>query len=246
MDTRRADEFADWLTTQPGRYLMRRESDWIDHTVADLFGFYAIQLELPEHDLLRNNRIPVRIRAGHQHANDILCDPMALPFASQSVDLLVMAHTLDFHADPHQVLREAERVLMPEGRLLITGFNPWSLWGASRFVLRKRGAPWHANFLNVPRVKDWLALMGFQIASTRLMCFAPPFQRESWLTRFECLEFSGHRFNPVGGAFYGIEAVKRVQGMRLVAPKWKKVRVRAAPVPALDTQSTLPDPLRKS
>jgi SAM-dependent methyltransferase len=40
-----------------------------------------------------------------------------------------MAHALEFHDDPHQILREVERVLIPEGELIITGFNPISIWG---------------------------------------------------------------------------------------------------------------------
>ena len=127
----------EWFATPPGRYLLAWEQDRFDLAVADVFGFHALQLGVPELDALRANRMPQRWLAlpeGDAPAIDgarvaLVTDAAALPFPEASLDLVVLPHTLELSADPHQVLREVERVLVPEGRVVLTGFNPASLWG---------------------------------------------------------------------------------------------------------------------
>jgi SAM-dependent methyltransferase len=228
--------FCDWLQTPLGQYLLAREQQFVDAAVADIFGYYAVQIDLPVYDVLRNNRMPSRLTIGMSDACQLQCDPAQMPLASASVDLIVLPHTLDFHPDPHQVVREAERVLLPEGRLIILGFNPWSMWGAARLARRRHGMPWQGRFLGVSRVKDWLALMGLESAPTQIDCYRPPLGSERWLDRCEFLERVGRRWWPVGGAVYGMSAIKRVRGMRLLTPGWKRLgRVTppgvAVPVP---------------
>ncbi len=72
-------------------------------------------------------------------------------------------------------LREVERVLRPEGSLIISGFNPFSLWGMHRALGRKQGYPWSGRFIALPRLKDWLALLGFEVVGGRFAAYAPPF-----------------------------------------------------------------------
>lgn len=195
-----------------------------------MFGYYAVQLAPPGCDTLAANRMPCRIAGGLSPDCTLHCDPAQLPFASASIDLLVLPHTLDFHADPHQVLREAERVLVPEGRLLLTGFNPWSAWGGARLWHRRRGMPWGCHFVGLPRIRDWLALLGLEPASTRTDCHVLPFASSLWLDRFAFMERLGSRWWPVGGGVYCLEAVKRVRGMRLITPAWKSARRVRTPV----------------
>ena len=122
-----------WLDTPLGRYVMNWDVARFDVLVADIFGNNAVQLGVPEFDFLRANRMPFRFRAG---AGDVLVetDYAALPFAAGSVDLVVLPHVLEFAANPHQVLREVERVLVPEGHVVIAGFNPVSLFGLKRML----------------------------------------------------------------------------------------------------------------
>jgi ubiquinone/menaquinone biosynthesis C-methylase UbiE len=95
---------------------------------------------------------------------DVFCDFRQLPFAAHSIDLVVMPHVLEFRADPHQILREVERVLIPEGEVLITGFNPISIWGLRRALPNCPGHfPWNGHYLSVRRLKDWLQLLGFEV-----------------------------------------------------------------------------------
>lgn len=212
----------EWFASPLGVYLLEREQAYYDRVVADIFGFYAVQIGLTQIDFLRNSRIPGRISCGQGAPAQVLAEPMFLPFESQSVDLLVMPHVLEYTDHPHQVLREAERVLRPEGRLVLSGFNPRSLWGLTRVLKgHEKGFPWNGHFLNMPRVKDWLALLGFELAAGRMCCYRPPINKENWLKRFRFMEPAGDRWWAMGGGVYFLQAIKRVHGMRVLTPAWK-------------------------
>ncbi|QDQ27538.1 methyltransferase domain-containing protein [Chitinimonas arctica] len=233
------EQFAVWLASPLGQYVLERERRFFDRAVADVFGYYAVQLELPGLPLLQANRMPTRLVAGLSDGCQLSCDPRQLPFPAASVDLLLLPHTLDFHPDPRAVLREVERVLVPEGRLVLTGFNPRSLWGAARLGKRRRGVPWQGQFLSLPRLKDWLALLDFEAEGGRICCYAPPLSSPRWQERFAFMEAAGDRWWPVGGGVYCLEMVKRVRGMRLIAPSWKRAgaRVRQVAVAVPDRHS---------
>ena len=130
--------FGEWLRTPAGAYLLAWEQRHIDLAVADVFGFHAVQLGMPQLQALRANRMPDRWLATDggptqaetaAHAVSIHCDFDALPVARLSLDLVELPHALELARDPHLALREVERVLRPEGRVVVTGFNPTSLWG---------------------------------------------------------------------------------------------------------------------
>jgi len=243
-------ELGQWLRTPPGRYLLLWEQDRLDHAVADAFGYHALQLGLPELAALRANRMPHRWVASESlqwpeplelpppsdgqittvppDARIALhCDFDALPFPNQSVDLVVLPHALELARDPHLTLSEVERVLVPEGRVMILGFNPMSLWGlrqrlgqgSERLGIDRRGPlflPRAGEFLGYRRVRDWLRLLSFEVEAGRFGCWRPPFRTQKWLDRMAWMEPVGERWWPVLGAVYFIVAVKRVRGMRLV------------------------------
>ena len=218
-----------WYESDLGRYALARELDWFDAVSGDLFGFNALQVGECGIDFLRANRMPNRFRVCPA-SGDTRAIAEQLPFAAQSLDLLALPHALEFSQHPHQVLREAERVLRPEGQLLISGFNPLSLWGLRRIIGGARAAhPWHGRFITLTRLKDWLALLDFELVGGRMACYAPPINRLLWLSRFAFLEAAGDRWWALGGGVYLIHAVKRVHGMRVIAPKWQgNWRARAA------------------
>jgi SAM-dependent methyltransferase len=149
----------------------------------------------------------------------VWCDLLDLPFEAQSVDLIVMPHTLEFTRDPHRLLREAERVLMPEGQLIILGFNSLSLWGARQSFGKMAGRPLVPaahDLIAFTRLKDWIKLLGFELERGRFGCYRPPLLSDKWLTRYAFMEATGDRWWPIFGAAYMITAIKRVRGMRLV------------------------------
>jgi SAM-dependent methyltransferase len=213
---------AGWFETPLGQHLLFREQRYFDNAVSDVFGFNAVQVGLPQIDFLRNSRIPLRVTCAVETPARVRADPMFLPFESQSLDLLLLPHVLEFSANPHQVLREAERVLRPEGRLVLAGFNPRSLWGLARKLQGgERGYPWNGSFLNISRVKDWMALLGLEVAAGSMCCYRPPVNRENWLRRMRFMEPAGDRWWAMGGGVYFLQAVKRVQGMNIILPEWK-------------------------
>jgi SAM-dependent methyltransferase len=213
---------AAWLATPLGRYLLDCELKYIDEAVADVFGYNALQLGLPEHDFLRASRIPLKFRVAGLHARF-----RDLPIASSSIDLLVLPHVLEFSVNPHQILREVQRVLMPEGHAVIACFNPWSLWGVRRMFNRTPDAyPWDAQFITLPRLKDWLALLELEITAGRMGCYVPPFAQDKWIQRFHFMEAAGDRWWPIAGGVYFLHVVKRVRGVRIIMPKWREEAVR--------------------
>ncbi|MDR2187429.1 MAG: class I SAM-dependent methyltransferase [Azonexus sp.] len=217
-----------WLDSAQGRYVLAWEQREMDALVEDIFGFNALQIGLPQCPLLRANRIPLRQTvsspggAGHAFAQaDVLCDLKALPFASHSTDLALLPHVLEFCDDPHLILREVERLLIPEGQIIITGFNPFSLWGLRRRGKRRGQFPWHGDWLSPNRLKDWLRLLGFEVGGAVFGCYAPPLTEEKWLRRWHPLENMGRRWWRFSGGVYMLRAIKRTSGMRLITPEWR-------------------------
>jgi SAM-dependent methyltransferase len=257
-------EFANWLLTAPGRYLLDWEQAQIDRAVADMFGFHALQLGLPQLDALRANRMPHRWVAHDSllvperlempapaepittQASSVPvalhCDFDALPFPSQSIDLLVLPHGLELARDPHETLREVERVLVPEGRVVIVGFNPASLWGMRQRLgtlrqwvgvsKRPRYLPDAGEFIGYWRLRDWLRLLSFEVQHGRFGCWRAPVRSQAWLDRWHWVERVGERWWPVLGAVYFVVAVKRVRGMRLVGLA-RREKLKPKPAPAV-------------
>lgn len=274
-----------WLATPPARYVLAWEQARLDAQVADVFGFHALQLGLPQLDALRANRMPHRWLAhtdalpapstrvsgdesktpgpgavprgpggpGGLRDVAVCCDFDALPFATQSIDLVVLPHTLELARDPHHTLREVDRVLVPEGRVVILGFNPRSLWGArqwaGRCALRLGAAPEggslflpRAGGLIAPRrLRDWLRLLSFEVDRGSFGCYRPPLRSQAWLDRLSWTESAGDRWWPALGAVYAYSAVKRVRGMRLIEPAWRKAPKSRATQAAVSQRQQAPD-----
>ncbi|MBK9160678.1 MAG: methyltransferase domain-containing protein [Nitrosomonadales bacterium] len=217
-----AQSLSEWFATEQGSYVLAREYAFFDHAVSDIFGYNAVQMGSPEQDFLRGSRVPLRFSAGSQAGNAVRLCCTELPFASASMDMVLLPHTLDFAEHPHQILREVERVMMPEGSLVISGFNPRSLWGLHRALGRRQGYPWCGRFIALSRLKDWLALLGFEVVGGRFAAYAPPFHQAKWLERCAFMEAAGDRWWAVSGGVYFLHAVKRVHGMRLIKPQWNE------------------------
>ncbi|HEX4781185.1 MAG TPA: methyltransferase domain-containing protein [Usitatibacter sp.] len=218
-----SDTLHDWFATPLGNYLLEKEQAYLDDVTPDIFGFHALQLGMPQVDLLRESRIAHRLRVAAFDHPDLFAKSHELPVATQSIDMVLLPHVLEFAEEPHAVLREVDRVMMPEGRLVILGFNPWSLWGLrSALGPSRREVPWNGTFLSLLRVKDWLALLGFEVSAGRLVAYAPPINSPRALRRFGFMEPAGDRWWAVGGAVYMLQAIKRVRGMRLLTPAWQE------------------------
>jgi SAM-dependent methyltransferase len=240
-----AEALSAFLSSPPGLYALAWEQQHLNACVADIFGYHALQLGLPEIDALRENRMPLRFCAadrlpdawrlddGGPRRVAVISRYEELPFASASIDLVVMPHILEFAQEPHQVLREVDRVLVPEGHVVITGFNPASLWGLRQGMTRlgmSNYLPRSGQFIALPRLKDWLKLLSFEVNRGRFGCYAPWARSDRWLSRWRFAEKAGDRWWPVLGSVYLLTAIKRVRGMRLIGPVWRRKDER---VPAL-------------
>ena len=230
----------EWFQTPAGRYLLDWERSRVDAAVADIFGYHALQLGVETLDGLRANRMPHRWLAtehqpaggsGEPHKAALLCDFAALPFPAASLDLALLPHSLEFSVDPHAALREVERVLVPEGRVVICGLNPASLWGLQQrrgHLYRKLGfgslfLPDGGEFIGYWRLRDWLRLLGFEVEVGEFGCYRPGVSSDKWLQRMEWMDKAGARWWPIFGAAYFVVAVKRVRGVRLLGASWKSV-----------------------
>jgi SAM-dependent methyltransferase len=224
-----------------------------DELLADVFGYHAVQLGWPQLQTLRHNRMPHRWQAcaefeWNENPNDgvesdLWLDSRAWPWPADSLDLVVLPHTLERSTDPHACLREVERVLIPEGQVLITGLNPLSTWGWRQ----SRGAPQPGPTLTLigyRRLRDWLRLLGFEVHVSRFGGWTPPMGSERWMRRFGWMESAGERWWPILGGVYLLLATKRVPAGRLLpARTWRKVRSSAAataPVARSDVSSCRP------
>jgi SAM-dependent methyltransferase len=103
-------------------------------------------------------------KLGHETARKIQAKAHHLPLQSESVDMVILPHLLEFDAHRFQTIREVERVLKPEGILLILNFNPWSLWVRYQYLWDKKMADsWKAHFISRSRILDWLKLLNFEV-----------------------------------------------------------------------------------
>tara|TARA_Y100001936_G_C16076739_1_gene674543 strand:- start:820 stop:1548 length:729 start_codon:yes stop_codon:yes gene_type:complete len=212
-----------WFESNLGQYLLEKEQMHFDQVVMDIFGYNAIQIGFPHYDFLHTNRMPFKFFVDTEKGATLLASPDFLPIESNSIDLILLPHVLEFRSNPHQILREVQRILVAEGQLIICGFNPISLWGIRKwFDSSKNNFPWGGNFIALPRLKDWLALLDFDMTAGKLYCYAPPINQEKWLKRFEFMEHVGDRWWPISGGIYFLQAIKRTHGMRIIKPAWKK------------------------
>jgi hypothetical protein len=121
-----------------------------------------------------------------------------------------------------------ERVLVPEGSVVLSGLNPLSLWGLRRLAARRGAAvPWCGHYRSAMRIKDWLKLLGFEVQAVESGCHAPALSSAAWLERLRWMDRAGARWWPLLGGAYLLHGVKRVQGMRLITPKWRERKASA-------------------
>jgi SAM-dependent methyltransferase len=212
------------------------EAAAVERQLDGVIGYYLLQIgvagvfcgNVGEGRIRRRIQLPAAPRPsvpGLQAA----AEPAFLPIASDSVDAVLLPHTLDLVADPQGTLREAERVLIPEGRVVVVGFNALSLWGAWGLVGQRRGGvPWCGSFLTPFRVRDWLTLLGFDVEAQEMLVFRPPWRRATLRRGVPVMDTLGARLWPFLGGVYVIRGVKRVSTLTPLRPSWAHRRALLA------------------
>ncbi len=214
--------------------MLQDEQHLLGEVLSGLFGYHLLQLgDVTGESLLSRAAIAHRMlmaeggaplkRLGDEEL--VHGDVSQLPLTSGSVDVVVMPHLLEYQQQPHQVLREVERVLIPEGHVVILCFNPWSLFGVRRLLQGWREhAPWSGHFYTPMRLKDWLSLLGFDTVQLRYYFHRPPLQQVSLIGKLWRMEELGRRFfAPLGGG-YLLVAKKRVATLTPIKPRWRTAR----------------------
>jgi SAM-dependent methyltransferase len=221
-----------WFDSPLGRSLQAHEAHQLRAVLPSLYGTVAAQLgHIGKLDLMDSCVAPTRILLedhGETGGCRVRSIPEELPLETKSTDVMLLPHTLDFCDEPHQVLREVNRVLRPEGHVVILGFNPVSLWGFRRLITgRPRTAPWCGKFFRLSRIKDWLALLEFETTHGSMLYYRPPLRNEGFMQRLHFLDKIGDRWWPMMAAVYLVVAKKRVVGVTPLPLSWKTKRAIA-------------------
>ena len=223
-----------WMQGPSGVNLLRAEVERVHTAVGNLFGYHCLQVgDLGGANLLSTSRILGRtlvdIDGGAPRSLYPLVSGAAtsLPIDSHAVDVVILPHVLEFELHPHEALREASRVLVPEGSLVILSFNPLSPIGLRRaFKYRAEVAPWCGTYFGARRLRDWLTLLGFDLVDQR-PCFAPGY---AVLPRRTERRAFVEWMPPAIASARLILAKKRVNATLLVRSRWKPTRRRLAGV----------------
>ncbi|MBL4582457.1 MAG: methyltransferase domain-containing protein [Gammaproteobacteria bacterium] len=233
-----SSQVAHWFQSPQGEAVLRAEKEAIHRALEKLFGYHILQLGLSEeHSLIEQSPVGHKIifspsfRAGSTRA---VASNEALPLCSDSIDVVVIHHALDFAANSHRVVREATRVLRPGGHMLIVGFNPYSYWGFWKLFKRKKNIPWRGKFISKGRVSDWLKLLDLHIDSVSYGLHFMPVAMSKLLIHAQSLEKLGNKLHsPLGGAYF-IHCIKQSMPVTPILPKWQPLRTRPSVMPATE------------
>jgi len=231
----RHESFERWFQSPLGRALLADQRACCEQVLAPVSGTRQLQVSI-------SHRLPlagstdfaqkiVTTPCWFPHIPDgvVVCHSEELPFPCDSMDLVLLHHSADFAANPHQVLREAARVLHGEGLILLLGFNPVSLWGLRRLLSRHASGPWGGRFIFRRRMEDWLRLLGFSVEQSVTRFYRLPLRRNSNAGgRLSRLAAPVNQFLPLG-AYYCILARKRVYGTIPRQPVWRQSRMLGVP-----------------
>jgi SAM-dependent methyltransferase len=206
-----------WYERPRGQYVLDALHSTLEPVLATAFGYHAVQLGFStKHQLLDSSPINHRIYVANEaHARaGLIANSDELALASDSIDLLVAHHSLEFGSSPHAVLREIHRVLAPQGQLLIVGFNPYSVLGASTLLRRFTGSElWRQQrAVSRHRMTDWLDLLGCDVQSCQYIYGIPPVGGGALLSVLTRADAWSTVHNLPTGGLYVLHAIKQVHG----------------------------------
>lgn len=204
-----------WYCKERGQYLLAHTRENLQPRLDTAFGYHILQLgPVRGASLIDGSRINHHIHAGGRQGGGLglVCEGGELPLESDSVDVVVAHHCLEFEDNPHQVLREIQRVLTPQGQLFVVGFNPYSLRGINTaFRGLRRSSPWRSHKpVSEARLTDWLHLLGCEVRDTSYLYAVPPAGSGRIRLALErCDAWCAAHKLPLGGV-YVVHAIKQV------------------------------------
>jgi SAM-dependent methyltransferase len=224
----------DWYQSDTGKYLFSEIQEKLNPLLATTFGYYSLQIGCAG----VAKQIQGSCRVKHQFTLDIPHSPAdvhahaaLLPVASDSVDLVILMHHLSNTAEPHAILREAFRVLIPEGKLIIIDFNPLSLWGLRHFLQSwLEHVPWNGHYYTAGRLNDWMHLLGFDLHKHYRLGYMPPIQQGSITSHLGWFEKGMRNWLPLFGALNLLVYSKNISPMTPVRHRWVTRKILPAKI----------------
>lgn len=217
-----------WLGQLLGQTLLKTEQQFLSTQFSERYGKYVLLIGVPrQHNLLDSLAITKHVVLSplinkNKEITYIEGSYKELPIASGSVDLVVLPHTLEFLDNPRKLLNEACRLVKPEGDIVIFGFNPYSLWGLTKWWSGHKKVPWSGHFTPASKIINWLTLADFQLVRQDMLMFRPPLQHPSLLKKLAILEWAGTKSNAFFGGVYAITAKAKVIPLTPIKLHWKQ------------------------
>ena len=235
------DRVSEWFDSPLGRRLLEQEQRAIEKQMRYMFGYHFMQLSAVKgvdfSSLSRINHCfslgPSAAQTSAAEVNGI-ADFDQLPFDDEVIDVTVVHHVLEFSENPHQVLKEASRVTMPRGYVIILAFNPMSVAGLLQplFSLFNLGKISRRRALTSGRMRDWLAFLDFTCTANRQVFYNLPINDTRYLASTGFMERLLNRYQLPGGMTNLIVARKDKAGLTPIKPKWQGTRLLGAmPIP---------------
>ena len=223
-----AHDLQAWLRSPLGQRVYALERRLASEALAQVFGWQLLQIGLWGDDdgLIADGRTQRRsVLAWHgERASErvpfIRSRTDALAIASDSVDAVVLPHTLEYEPEPHEIVREVGRVLSAEGHLIVFGFRPFSSWGLRHLVARDGFPPGLERLIGEGRLRDWLKLLGFEMVDARRYLFTLPWGSSAPRSQ-RLLERTGRQVWPLFAGGYLLKARKRVYTLTPIRPRWR-------------------------
>jgi SAM-dependent methyltransferase len=233
-----------WFDSALGEQVLASQLRILEEELSCLFGYHLLQLSVsPLAPLCQSARISQRITVS-ANANtvpgvNLACDFDQLPLADESVDVTLLHHVLEFSPNPHQLLKEASRVTIPRGHIIILGFNPHSLQGVVKPFARLCSSQpiWRYKTLSAARVTDWLAFLECTLVRQQFGFVNWPVNRPGYLSRTAFLARALEQLPVPLGNFYCLVARKDVAGLTPLRPRWPKDRFMPLAKPAVAARS---------
>lgn len=144
-----------------------------------------------------------------------------LPFETNSIDRILLIHSLEFTGFLKPAFEELWRVLKSNGRVLVVVPNRMGLWARAHWTPFGHGTPYSAG-----QVEDFLRENLFIPERTQRALFIPPFKSQMLLRSAGLWEKVGKALCPAMGGIVFVEASKQIYAN---TGRGKAVRVTAAP-----------------
>ncbi len=219
-----SQQLSQWYGTPKGRQLLQETTAVITPWLSELTGYYAVKLSYFDdgedwgkagHIQSQLSVAPVASDKSH-----VASDFAMLPFDADSVDLVIAHHVFEFVDNPHALLREAHRILIPDGQCIIISFNPFGIYGAMKPFKRRATIPWRGHFFSSYRIRDWLSVLDFEVCQANY--FAPPCLRlEKSHSRLNWLPTACRRYLPISGGLFALSATKHVMSPLIKDLGWR-------------------------